>query len=45
MKNFKLGTVAETLGVKVDESKLHDGLYDVELTKAIYDKITGFDLM
>jgi DNA polymerase-3 subunit epsilon len=45
MKNFKLATVAETLGVKVDATKLHDGLYDVTITREAYNKITNADLL
>lgn len=45
MKNFKLSTVAETLGVKVDADRLHDGLYDVQITKEAYIKITNSDLL
>ena len=41
MIDFKLHTVAKTLGIAVDESRLHDAMYDTELTKAIYDEITG----
>lgn len=36
MKNFQLRTVAETLGIVVDESKLHDAMYDLELTRQLY---------
>lgn len=32
MKNFQLATVAEFLGIEVDESKLHDATYDNYLT-------------
>lgn len=39
MENFKQGTVAKTLGIEVDDSKLHDALYDIEVCKAIYDKV------
>lgn len=42
MSNFKLATVAEAIGVDVDKDKLHDALYDIYLTKAIYDDITQF---
>lgn len=35
--NFKLGTVAKSLGIEVDEEKLHGGLYDVVLMKQIYE--------
>lgn len=44
MENFKLKTVADTLGVTVDESKLHDAMYDIYLTRAIYRKINGLCL-
>ena len=37
MANFKLRTVADTLGIKVEEDKLHDAMYDIYLTKAIFD--------
>lgn len=36
MTNFKLKTVAKELGLKVDESRLHDADYDIELTRQIY---------
>ena len=39
MKDFKLSTVADTLGVKVEADKLHDALYDVRLTREIYKRI------
>lgn len=39
MVDFKLKTVAKEMGIKVDESKLHDAFYDIELTKQIYDLI------
>lgn len=37
MENFKQGTVAKALGIAIDESKLHDALYDVEVCKDICD--------
>ena len=40
MENFKLMTVARFLGIEVDESQLHDALYDVKLTKEIYIRCT-----
>lgn len=40
MKDFKLSTVASHLKIQVDESKLHDACYDVELTREIYKYIT-----
>lgn len=36
LENFQLRTVARYLGIEVDESKLHDALYDIELTRKIY---------
>ncbi len=36
MLDFKLKTVAREMGIQVDEAKLHDALYDVELTFRIY---------
>lgn len=41
MENFKQGTVAKTLGIAVDDTKLHDALYDIEICKQIYDKVSG----
>lgn len=37
MDNFKQGTVAKYLGIKVDDKKLHDGAYDVHILNLIYD--------
>lgn len=39
MKNFKLHTVAKQVGIKVEEGKLHEAMYDTELTKKIYNKV------
>ena len=39
MLNFKLGTVAKTLGIETEEESLHDGLYDVKITYKIFNKI------
>lgn len=41
MENFKLSTVAKTLGVNVNDESLHDAMYDIELTKAVFDIVTG----
>lgn len=35
-ENFKLGTVAKFMGVEVVNSKLHDGLYDIQITHKLY---------
>lgn len=39
MTDFKLKTVAAQVGISVDETKLHDGMYDIELTRGIYKHI------
>lgn len=39
MPNFKLGTVAQHLGVDVDNAMLHDGVYDIRLTMEVYKKL------
>jgi len=36
MSNFKLMTVARQLGIQIDESKLHDALYDIQITRDIF---------
>ena len=40
MPSFKLKRVAMQLGIEVDKEKLHDSMYDVELTREIYKRIT-----
>lgn len=40
MEDFKQGTVAKTLGINVDDSKLHDALYDIKICKQIFNIIT-----
>jgi len=44
MPSFKLKRVALTLGINVDESRLHDGGYDVELTRKIYRTVTFLEI-
>jgi DNA polymerase-3 subunit epsilon len=39
LHNFKLGNVAKAMGINVDETYLHDGLYDIKLTYKIFEKI------
>lgn len=41
MENFKLMTVAKTMGIEIDENKLHDATYDIELTRDIFYRIIG----
>lgn len=36
MEDFQLKTVAKALGLVVDETKLHDAIYDVRLTMDMY---------
>lgn len=36
LQDFKLGTVARYLGIPFEEEKLHDALYDIRITKAVY---------
>lgn len=43
MENFKLQTVAKELGIYIDEDKLHDASYDVELTHDIYQIVAGYE--
>lgn len=44
MENFKQGTVAKALGIEVDDTKLHDALYDIQICKAIYDIVSPYKL-
>lgn len=44
MENFKLMTVARTLGIKVDDEKLHDADYDMELTRLTYMIVVGLEI-
>jgi DNA polymerase-3 subunit epsilon len=44
MENFKLMTVARTLGVKVDDEKLHDAEYDIYLTRLVYMIVVGLEI-
>jgi DNA polymerase-3 subunit epsilon len=41
MIDFKLKTVASEMGLTIDESRLHDAGYDIELTRNIYRLITA----
>lgn len=36
MENFQLKTVAKELGIEVNDDQLHDGMYDIELTRKIH---------
>lgn len=37
MENFKLATVCKNLGIPVNETRLHDSKYDLELTIQLYN--------
>jgi len=40
MPSFKLSRVCLELGIDVDKTKLHDGVYDVELMRQVYRIVT-----
>lgn len=40
MPNFKLRSVAAALGLWVDEERLHDAQYDIDLTRQIYQIVS-----
>lgn len=40
---MKLKTVAKAIGVKIDEERLHNACYDIELTLRIFEKILADD--
>ena len=39
MVDFKLMTVARELGIEIDESKLHNSLYDIEITYEMFQRL------
>lgn len=39
MPDFKLATVAQFMGIEVDETKLHDATYDLILTRGIFERL------
>ncbi len=36
MPDFKLNTVAKQMGINVDETRLHDAEYDIEITRELF---------
>jgi DNA polymerase-3 subunit epsilon len=44
MPDFKLMTVAKELGIEVDETKAHDGVYDIMITREVYMIAVGLEL-
>lgn len=41
MPNFKLMTVASEVGIHIEESKAHGAMYDIQVTKKLYDLVGG----
>ena len=41
MIDFKLKTVAKELGIVIDETRLHDAEYDIDITRQIYSIVTN----
>lgn len=39
LENGKLMTMCRAFGIEVDDSRLHDALYDIELTKELYARV------
>lgn len=39
LRDFKLRTVASFTGLSVDDSRLHDAQYDIELTRSLYNAL------
>jgi len=39
MVDFKLMTVARELGIEIDENKLHNSLYDIEITYEMFQRL------
>lgn len=40
MENFQQSTVAKKLGIEIDNKRLHDAVYDVEVCREIYKRIS-----
>jgi DNA polymerase-3 subunit epsilon len=43
LDNFKLITIAKFLEIELDESKLHNAEYDIEITREVYYRIKNMD--
>ena len=43
MPSFKLHRVARTVGITVDEERLHDADYDVYLTREVYNVVSKIE--
>lgn len=44
IKDFKLSTICEHVGIKVDEDMLHNAVYDIKLTMQLFEKVTGVNI-
>jgi DNA polymerase III subunit epsilon len=44
LPDFKQGTVAKALGIEVDDTRLHDALYDIGICRQIFNACTGESL-
>lgn len=44
MPTFKLKRVALELGIEIEKDRLHESVYDVELTRQIYRIVTGLEI-
>ena len=40
--DFQQKTVAKALGIAVDESKLHDAEYDIDICMRIFNKVANY---
>lgn len=40
MPNFKLSTVAAKLGIPIEDDRLHDSQYDIEISRKVYEIVT-----
>ena len=45
MPNFKLDTVAKIIGIEVDDSRLHDAIYDLELLEKVYNIVVPKEIL
>lgn len=45
MPDYKLMTVAKYCEIEIDESKFHDAMYDIEITREIFYKLGYHELM
>ena len=41
--DFKLNTVCSYVGITIDDSQLHDAIYDIKLTRELYKIVTAKD--